>query len=106
MPGCLRPCVACDRHVKNAERVCPFCGATLEPVAGVTTSRATRGLTRAALVFTGAAAVASCSSSSSSVTALYGGPPVVEPDAGDASPDASRDASPVALYGVAPVRDL
>jgi hypothetical protein len=69
------PCSACARHVKEGDRVCPFCGA--EVSRSIEVSFVPRGrLSRAALFAAGAAsalAAADCSSSSA-----YGGPPVSE----------------------------
>jgi hypothetical protein len=106
MSECLYPCEACERHIKGSETACPFCSATLSEGFGVcaktAASRAKGPLTRAAILFVGAATAAACSGA-------------VEPEPGDdggnvadasneASKDAARDdGNPVAMYGPAPV---
>jgi len=62
MGDCLAPCPSCARHVRSAERTCPFCGqAIAERVWPRAPAVSPKGpLTRAALVFAGAAAVAGC----------------------------------------------
>lgn len=116
----LRPCTGCQRHVRAHETRCPFCDVELEAFTPVL-----RGsnvpLTRAAILFASATAVAACtggsdpgpSSSSSSGSSgasssgngvpLYGVPEI---DAGDDGGDNTKDSGgPVALYGPAPVQD-
>jgi hypothetical protein len=105
----LRPCAACERHRRDAEPCCPFCGARelLEP-AGRLGEPALR--TRAALVFGG---VALAAAAAVSCAPKYGGPPPHEPappapsattpgtaieppQGGDAGP---QEPSVVPLYG-------
>jgi hypothetical protein len=68
----LSPCPSCARHVKVGSASCPFCGAdvpvdvpTRVQVAGLG-----KPLTRALIMFAGAAAVSGCSSSSTTVAAV------------------------------------
>lgn len=122
--ACLHSCTACSRHVRATERVCPFCDAPLgSDFIDACPRRAKAGskLTRAALLFAGATALAACggkedgvpndngsssgsSGSSSGDVALYAPAPVNDASTRDAA-DASKepDAGPVALYGPAPV---
>jgi hypothetical protein len=97
-------CLACARHVKVGQYVCPFCGATVpraKPLRSITDR-----LSRAAIHAAGAAgvavAMAGCSSGSSYGGApcggAYCGPPreagVVDADdagTGDASPEGGGD---------------
>ncbi len=77
MSSRLTPCPACARHVKEGDRVCPFCGDAV-PFVSLAPARTAAGhLSRAALFAVGAmgAAVAATDCSSSSESA-YGGPPV------------------------------
>jgi hypothetical protein len=128
MGECLSPCPFCARHVRASEAACPFCAGALSAgwdaraVAAATPGASLNGpLTRAALLFMGAAAAAGCSEPVS----VYGPGPVNEdasavdggsdagsdagPDIGsiDAGVDATRDDSggPVAIYSAAPVRE-
>ena len=122
----LHPCVACQRHINVDESACPFCKAEVPEGFGPSAlaraaSAVNRPLSRAAILFAGATAIAACSSgtalpgssggtsgssggssgssgSSGEVQALYGPAPVE--DAGDAGMDSP---GPVALYGPAPV---
>ncbi|HQY62689.1 MAG: hypothetical protein IPF92_06535 [Myxococcales bacterium] len=106
----LRPCAACERHRRDAEPCCPFCGerSLLEP-AGRSGDVALR--TRAALVFGG---VALAAAAAVSCAPKYGGPPPLEPappapstttpgapaaPPGDAGP---QPPSVVPLYGAPP----
>jgi hypothetical protein len=54
----LRPCAQCGRHVRDAERRCPFCAAALEPAAPAVGPIVPRGIGRAALLAFGALATA------------------------------------------------
>jgi len=126
--ACLHSCTSCSRHVRATESACPFCDAPLGTDfvdACPRRAKAGRKLTRAALLFAGATALAACggkedtvpnggasssgSSGSSSGSsgegpvAVYGPAPVDASvdDAADASDE--QDAGPVALYGPAPV---
>ena len=120
MSSKLTPCPACARHVKQGDRVCPFCGEDVPFVSPAPTRTAARHLSRSALLAVSAmgAAVASTDCSSSSESA-YGGPPVfVDASLGDDSgggvdgassnpDDAAKVAPPVEggsaqpLYGAA-----
>jgi hypothetical protein len=103
MASVLAPCPSCSRHVKVGPAVCPFCGGEVptEVAPRTLTIGAGRPLTRAALMFAGAAALGACSSSSSgpplegTLDAAYGvaiGPP-----------DATHDGEFVTHYGVVAV---
>lgn len=61
MAGCLHPCPSCARHVRADETTCPFCDAALSAdLAACASARAPgQALSRAALVFATAAAIAS-----------------------------------------------
>ncbi len=107
----LSLCTACQRHIQSTETACPFCGAATPEGFGAT-ARAPLGdrpLSRAALLFASAAAVAACSSDDShpAPVPLYGPAPINIPDAGDSG--SADDAGPaidsglVAAYGPAPV---
>ena len=102
----LRPCAACERHRRDVEPCCPFCGARalLEPTSRPgDPSRATR----AALVFGG---VALAAAAAVSCAPKYGAPPPHEPPPPSPSvttpgePPRGADAGPqeptvVPLYG-------
>ena len=104
-------CKSCERHVRQDEKACPFCGGTsLEG-----TRRVARRLSRGAMI--GAAAVAiACSSTSpgddggtdaaqdtgsDTLQAAYGGPPF-DASALDSAPKDAAPDSPVAAYGGPP----
>ncbi len=82
----LTPCPSCTRHVKVGPPSCPFCGGQVPtPAPRAVTLPLGRPLSRAALMFAGAAAVSACSSSSTTATGdaavdtghglpAYGGP--------------------------------
>ena len=113
----LQPCTGCKRHIRIDESACPFCSVALgedfRARATVPNGALRRPLTRAALLFASATAIAACTSGTgttsggySSGEPAYGGPPI-DPDSGDAR-DATSDGpskfdGPVALYGPAPV---
>ncbi len=112
--ACLHSCTSCSRHVRATERSCPFCDAPLgSDFIDACPRRAKPGrkLTRAALLFAGATALAACggkedsgsSGSTSGAVAVYGPAPIrdASPDTADAAEQ--PDAGPVALYGPAPV---
>lgn len=124
--ACLHSCTSCSRHVRATESSCPFCDAPLgadfvDACPRSKTKAAGRRLTRAAILFAGATALAGCGGkadtapngqsssgssgdgSSSGAVAVYGPGPIDASvnDAADASDD--PDAGPVALYGPAPV---
>lgn len=116
----LRPCTGCQRHVRAHETRCPFCDVELEAVASLPARGSNVPLTRAAILFASATAVAACTggsdpgpssstssggsssggSTSSGTVALYAPAPV--DDGGDTTKDSG---GPVALYGPAPVQD-
>jgi hypothetical protein len=102
-------CTVCARHVRITDPACPFCGASLE---GLEERRAEplpadRGLTRAAVVFMGAAALAGCGKTSGTKdpapaptemsAPAYGPAPIADTDAGAAQPQAAP------AYGVPPI---
>ncbi|MFO0626208.1 MAG: hypothetical protein U0325_11380 [Polyangiales bacterium] len=79
----LTPCVACARHVRVVERVCPFCGAAVTATASreVPTPR---GVSRAAMLLGASLSLAACPRREQQIAAVYGAPP---------TPAASRDAA-------------
>ena len=100
MGACLFPCPGCARHIRTDERACPFCGAATPEGFGACAKPALTGpvLSRAAVLFMGATAVAACSGT---VAAPGGGG-----DSGSSGDSpSSADSMPVALYGPGPVRD-
>jgi len=128
----LVPCRACARHVRDAETTCPFCGAAIEATAPreLAPLPNDRKLTRAALTFATAAAIATTACGKSAVgespppqptptdvpAPAYGPPPMdptttpVAVDAGNTAPQTSASPpneppqhAPVPLYGVPPV---
>jgi hypothetical protein len=118
----LVPCASCSRHVRLTEAVCPFCGAECSqhvepPPSPSPPTAATRPLSRAALLFMGAAATVGCTPAP---VAVYGPAPVDErPDSGTSvtptpppttdggssstNPSPRPQPNPVALYGVPPI---
>lgn len=79
----LRPCPACDRHVKSDESSCPFCAAALEPAPA---RRLPRGrLTRAAVFASALAGTAACGTSQQSAGDPNDNPP--PPAVADAGTD-------------------
>jgi hypothetical protein len=65
------PCTACQRHLRNTERICPFCGHGVPN--GRVRAAAPRGLKRAALVALGTSlTAAACGSDESSPSADVG----------------------------------
>ena len=92
----LVACAGCARHVRCGEDACPFCGAALPACPHATTIDPPVALSRAALLFLGATAVAACGKTDRmhdpETVAVYGPPPMMV----DASP-------PVTIYGPAPV---
>jgi hypothetical protein len=83
-------CSSCERHVRVADRVCPFCAAAMPEPVSSRPRGSTAGLSRAAILFAGATAVTGCSATSSMT---------------DAASDASQspDQQIVAAYGPVPV---
>jgi hypothetical protein len=113
----LVPCPGCSRHIRIAERECPFCGSALsENIASKVIPGSTQRLSRAAaFVFTTTLAVTGCGDSSPTLDAgvapLYGAPADVftPPDArSDAAvtPDVADDKGGIVpLYGAVPAPD-
>jgi len=68
MPSRLAPCPSCTRHVKVGAASCPFCGGDVptEVPLRVFPARGGKPLTRAAILFAGAAAVTACGEVASS----------------------------------------
>jgi hypothetical protein len=110
----LIPCSVCARHVRVADRSCPFCGAGLSAPAGDRGLRQAppKGLSRAELygyreaakAFAGAALLAAAACDSPPAAA-YGGPPPMPPTEVVTPPDAaSRDAAMAVqtIYGGPP----
>ncbi len=104
MASILTPCPSCSRHVKVGPPVCPFCGGDVPTSVAprTVTLAAGKPLTRAAIMFAGAAAIGACSSSSSepltaSLDAAYGF--AVGPH------DAGTDVEFVVHYGVVSMPD-
>jgi hypothetical protein len=107
----LHPCESCSRHFRADEAACPFCGAAAPAIAARdAVTSAARPVTRAALLFMGATAVAGCSSNPSTTAGVdastdtgpgpapaYGPGPIF---------DSGQDTGgPVALYGPGPTPD-
>jgi hypothetical protein len=102
----LIPCVGCGRHVRVADRGCPFCGADVEAHDSPAVSTVGGRLGRAAIFALGATLA---------VGAAACGATVVGPDASgdgaapvsDATPEAGPDdgGSPMARYGAVPAPD-
>jgi hypothetical protein len=120
MTACLHPCPTCGRHIHGGEHECPFCQTAVPPGFGRCTQPAGGGrpLSRAAVLFVGATAAASCGgiaggsdSDGGSIGVLYGPAPIRDSGSTDASPDsgptdAAQDANDdqlLVLYGPAPV---
>lgn len=91
----LFPCPSCARHVRSDERTCPFCDAALSPdfAAPLATRIAGQPLSRAALVFATAAAMAGTACGK-------------EPSPPKPAEEAHVDAAlvPVTVYGPPPQR--
>ena len=100
----LEPCPQCARHVRVGGMTCPFCGASIAALSSrpLQVVPVERGLTRAALVLMGAAAVVACGKTKSNedvvVSTAYGGPP---PTMQPLAPDAAMTPSAPA-YGMPP----
>jgi hypothetical protein len=92
----LTPCPSCDRHVRAAERACPFCTAILALTQPAPRSASTQRLGRGAL-FAFGASVASAMGCGTATTADVGAPDAVttSTDAtigSDAGSDTGNDA--------------
>lgn len=101
----LAACTGCGRHIRISETTCPFCGTTATPrvIAQADVSSAGRPLTRAAILFAGATAIAGCGKTTDNMPApAYGVP--VPPDTlvmeAGPPPDAGMMTAPA--YGVPP----
>jgi hypothetical protein len=101
MADTFQPCIKCTRHIRITEATCPFCGAEMPANFGASRpkmSAPSRGpVTRAGILFAGAAVTLACGSTSS--IALYGAP--IDGGIEDASD--LNDGGPMAMYGPAPV---
>jgi hypothetical protein len=75
MSGILLICSGCERHVKNGDCICPFCGTKVACVAGPG-AKVPQGISRAALLALGAAGALSTAMSGCFSQALYGAPVV------------------------------
>ncbi|MBW2463548.1 MAG: hypothetical protein JRH11_17995 [Deltaproteobacteria bacterium] len=112
----LLPCPGCDRHVRVAEPVCPFCGEAIPlamqnagpaPVPGRRLGRAARfafgAAVAGAVAFTGCGDDTSPTPDTGTIGPAYGAPADtgVDPDTGtDAgAEDATIDGGDVPLYG-------
>ena len=73
MSGILLACTGCERHVKNGDCICPFCGTKVACVPGKG-AKVPAGLSRAALLALGAAGTLSTAMSGCFSQALYGAP--------------------------------
>jgi hypothetical protein len=84
----LVECPGCARHIRGDERACPFCNVAVPPCTCRSTETGERALSRAAVLFLGAAAVAGCKEPERAAVPPYAAAPVqpwqVEPpdDAG------------------------
>jgi hypothetical protein len=111
------PCPSCERHVKEGDAACPFCGASVAKAAAPV--RVASRLSRSALFAlsaAGALSVTDCGGTTSEP--VYGAPVPAVDAGGDAPQDGSvqalygapavdaagqlQDASGVAIYGAAP----
>jgi hypothetical protein len=104
----LVPCADCSRHIRDDEAACPFCGARVKRIAQRRAIASSRPMSRAAVLFVGAAAAAGCGG----VETTAGGSDAQASDderSSDATSDATgvvdapEDQSMIALYGPAPV---
>jgi len=111
MASRLSPCPSCTRHVKVGSASCPFCGGEVPTDVPLRATPAGRPLSRAALLFAGAAAVSACSSST---TGPAPSDAAVSKDTGSSKDSAAKKDSPSqgfddgsiqALYGVAFIPD-
>ena len=110
MPKRLFVCPSCKCHVKEGDPACPFCGSAVqarrEPEGAVGHLSRIALVAMSTAVAAGAVATVGCSdpeetAADTSVSAMYGGPPVVDRDGGDGGdPFMAGDA-----YGVPPMRD-
>lgn len=77
----LVACTGCARHVRCDEAACPFCGRATAPCASADGAAPPAALSRAALVFLGASAIAACGKTDRTYdpepVAVYGPPPMM-----------------------------
>lgn len=119
----LHPCPSCSRHVRPTEAACPFCASAFPDGFGAARrpeiANANRGLTRAALLFASATAIAGCgettgvdNTSSSGKTSSSGGSSGTASGSSSGSVSSSSGSTssssgdvPVPMYGPAPIDD-
>ena len=99
----------CGRHIRTTEAACPFCGATATFTAVETALPVGRPLTRAAILFASATAIAGCGKTTDNLPAPAYGVPVppdtVSVDAAPPPPAADAGMHMTApAYGVPPPR--
>ena len=76
MSEILLICSGCERHVKNGDCICPFCGTKVACVPGSAT-KLPPGLSRAALIALGAAGTLSTAMAGCFSQSLYGAPGLI-----------------------------
>ena len=96
MSSRLSPCPSCSRHVKVGPPVCPFCGGDVPTTVPARSFAKAAGkpLTRAAVLFAGAAAVTACFDDSKGTEPAVDGSTQGDDAGGD------NDGQAVAAYGV------
>ncbi len=102
----LRPCPACDRHVRHTESACPFCAAALTPDVPEAPRVDGPRLSRSAMLLLGSAALAEACRQPQ-VAAVYGAPPPIAVDAGATTTPRSPPDDPgssAEVYGAPPPR--
>jgi hypothetical protein len=73
----LLPCPSCERHIRSDETACPFCHQSVLFCSGGRCAESSeRTLSRAAVLFLGAAAVASCREPERAAVPPYAAAPV------------------------------
>ena len=74
----LFACPSCERHIRSDETACPFCSQAVAFTCAAPCAEAPPGLSRAAVLFLGATALAGCGKESGGgeVVAVYGPAPV------------------------------
>jgi hypothetical protein len=99
----LHPCPTCARHLRAGEIACPFCGAAIAAVP-LAARRAPKGgaVTRAALLFAGATAVAACGSTTTGESIPDAGGPTTDGTTGGGT-SGSPEPVPLPMYGAAVV---
>lgn len=94
------PCPTCARHVKQSDRVCPFCGANAADSGLDPQTVYRKGMSRSALFAAAAAAAVASTACTNAPQPLYGG--VVPPsDASSTTSSATSTGTPTldAAYG-------